>query len=268
MRLTFLLALALTVGSAQESPPLAVQGAVDTELQPLLEAIGRPTPRTIGGYTFWEGALGERRLIVSRTEVGIAHAAAATALLIREYRPDMVINQGTAGAVNPELDVGDIILGSASVPFGAVRTPHRDQGNGVNLDAWSPLPRQLRRGKDRIPFERFPSDEKLLALAQTIPYQNGRAVVGVVGSADQWNREIDKLAWASKTFGIDSEDMESAAAAQVCRQFDVRFLPVRIISNSEFLGKDFQVETGAICARFVLDLLKALAAEAPAYLPR
>ncbi|MFQ5792845.1 MAG: adenosine deaminase, partial [Acidobacteriota bacterium] len=63
--------------------------------------------------------------------------------------------------------------------------------------------------------------------------------------------------WARNVFGIDSEDMESAAVAQVSRSFGVPFVPVRIISNSELLGAEFQVETGAVCARFVLRFLEA-----------
>ena len=120
------------------------------------------------------------------------------------------------------------------------------------------MPRRLRIGDQRVSFERFDSDPELVALAQNIPYQGGRLVVGSVGSADQFNREIDKLIWAWHLFGIDSEDMESAAVAQVCRAFEVRFVPIRIISDSEYKGGTFYREKGADCARFVLSFLERL----------
>ncbi len=249
----------LALGCAgQGGPPVAVQGAVDSELGPLLEALGHPQPRVIHGFSFWQGRIGGQSVVVSRTEIGMVHAAMATTILVQEFGPRLIINQGTAGAVNPDLAVGDIVLGKASAPFGAVRTSHRGPGEGMALAGWEPMPRRLRRGDDRVPFQRFESDPDLLALALEVPYGKGRLVAGVVGSADQWNREIDKILWARETWGIDSEDMESAAVHQVARLTGIPFLPVRIISNSEHTDPVFREETGADCARFVVALVEAL----------
>jgi adenosylhomocysteine nucleosidase len=202
--------------------------------------------------------LGKRRVVISRTEVGMVNAATATTLLIQEYAPEVIINQGTAGATHPELEVGDIIIGATSVDYGAVRTPPRIEGDGIDIDAWQAMPRRLRIGDERVSFERFDSDPELVKIAQTIPYDGGRLIVGSVGSADQFNREIDKLAWARKLFAIDSEDMESAAVAQVSRAFGVRFVPIRIISDNEYHGGVFYREKGEVCARYVLNLLQRL----------
>lgn len=254
-----ILLLALTLVAQDASAPIAVQGAVDSELGPLLAALGNPSPRVIHGYSFWSGSVGGREVIVSRTEVGMVHAAAATTLLVREFAPALIINQGTAGAVDPELQVGDIVIGTASAPFGAFRTETRAKGTGVSLDGWAPLPRQLREGDERVSYERFPSDPELRTRAMALRYEHGRLVEGIVGSADQWNREIDKLLWARERFGIASEDMESAAVHQVAKIFGVRFLPVRIISNSEHHDPEFRRELGTTCAEFVVTLVRDLA---------
>ena len=257
---TYTILLAVLLGATQTADaPIAVQGAVDTELTPLIEALGNPEPRTIHGYHFWEGAVAGRRVVVSRTEVGMVHAAVATTLLIREFEPSVILNQGTAGAVDPDLRVGDIVLGAKSAPFGAVRTANREHGRGVELDAWEPLPRLLRQGDERVPYTEFVADTHLLSTAKSTPYQGGRLIEGTVGSADQWNREIDKLLWAHETFGIASEDMESAAVHQTAQIFGVPFLAIRIISNSEHSDPEFRRELGLTCARYVLDVVKALA---------
>jgi adenosylhomocysteine nucleosidase len=239
--------------------PIAVQGAVDGELGPLIEAVGHPRPRVIDGFSFWEGAIGGSPVVVSRTEVGMVNAAVATTLLIREYSPKAIINQGTAGAVGPALRVGDIVLGNASAPFGSFRTAPRKLGEGVDLSKWEVLPRLLRVGEERVRFTRFESDSGLLAAAASTPYEEGRLVEGVVGSADEWNREVDKLLWAQKTLGIASEDMESAAAHQVAQIYGVPFLAVRIISNSEHYAPEFRPELGSDCARFAVALVRRLA---------
>jgi adenosylhomocysteine nucleosidase len=261
MTRVFLLAAGLTVSSVvPQSGPIAVQGAVDTELGPLIEAVGSPEARLIDGFSFWEGTVGGRRVVVSRTEVGMVNAAVATTLLVREYSPALIINQGTAGAVDPALRVGDIVLGKASAPFGSIRTAPRKKGEGVDLDHWEILPRLLRVGEERVRFTQFEADPELLAAAAATSYEGGKLVQGVVGSGDEWNREIDKLLWAQKTYGIASEDMESASAHQVAHLYGVPFLAVRIISNSEYHDPDFRPEIGSTCASYVVDLVKRLAA--------
>jgi hypothetical protein len=46
-----------------------VQGAIDYELQPLLDALEGRRSRQISAWTFWEGRIGAKRVVVSRTEV-------------------------------------------------------------------------------------------------------------------------------------------------------------------------------------------------------
>ena len=259
---TSTLPLILLIGAnaaPQPKAPIAVQGAVDGELAPLIEAVGRPRPRVIDGFSFWEGEIGGSPVVVSRTEVGMVNAAIATTLLVREYSPRAIINQGTAGAADPALRVGDIVLGKATAPFGSFRTPPRKLGEGVDFSSWEILPRLLRVGEERVRFTRFDADPGLLAAALGTPYEGGRLVEGIVGSADEWNREVDKLLWAQKTFGIASEDMESASAHQVAQIYGIPFLAVRILSNSEHYAPEFRRELGSDCARFAVALVRRLA---------
>jgi adenosylhomocysteine nucleosidase len=243
----------------EEKAPIAVQGAVDGELEPLIEAVGRPRPRVIDGFSFWEGEIAGSPVVVSRTEVGMVNAAIATTLLVREYSPKAIINQGTAGAADPALLVGDIVIGKASAPFGSFRTPPRKLGEGIDLASWEVLPRLLRVGDERVRFTSFVADPGLLAAALGTPYEGGRLVEGIVGSADEWNREVDKLLWAQKTFGIASEDMESASAHQVAQIYGIPFLAVRIISNSEHHAPEFRHELGTDCAGYAVALVRRLA---------
>jgi adenosylhomocysteine nucleosidase len=155
--------------------------------------------------------------------------------------------------------VGDIVLGKSSTPFGSFRTPPRKLGEGVALASWEVLPRLLRVGEERVRFTHFDADPGLLAAALGTPYEGGRLIEGVVGSADEWNREVDKLLWAQKTYGIACEDMESASAHQVAQIYRTPFLAVRIISNSEHHAPEFRHELGAECARFAVALVRRLA---------
>jgi adenosylhomocysteine nucleosidase len=247
------------------SPPaaggvdLVVQGAVDSELQPLIAALeGRETIQ-IAAWTFWRGRIGTKSVVVSRTEVGPINAVAATTLGIVHFHPRLILNQGTAGATDPDLKVFDIVAGEATVDYGAFRSAHRDAGAGVDLAGWSPAPHRLRLdGKDRVEFRSFPGEPRALRAALETPYGRGRVVKGVIGSAFELNREIDRLVWVRKTYGAVSEDMESAFAAGAAAGFKTPLLAIRIISDSEIHSQPFQEIAGAHCAAFVLDLIKRL----------
>ena len=196
-------------GQAGLGADLVVQGAVDTELQPLLAALEEKEQIQIAAWTFWRGRLGGRRVVISRTEVGPMNAAVATALAVTHFRPRLIINQGTAGALDPSLRVYDIVAGEATVDYGAFRSTHADAGAGVDHARWTPMPTFLRLdGKERVEFRQFPGDRETLLAALDTPNPRGRVVKGVIGSAFEFNREIDRLMWVNKTYGVVSEDME------------------------------------------------------------
>ena len=184
---------------------------------------------------------------------------AATTLAIIHFRPRLIINQGTAGAIDPDLKIFDIIAGDATVDYGAFHSAPAKAGEGVQLSRWSPMPHRLRLdGRGRVAFERFSGDEEMLKAALATKYAHGRVLKGVIGSAFEFNREIDRLLWVRKTYGARSEDMESAFAAGAAVGFKTRFLAIRIISDSEFYAPQVQGSAGEYCAAFVLDVIKQL----------
>jgi adenosylhomocysteine nucleosidase len=92
--------------------------------------------------------------------------------------------------------------------------------------------------------------------ALRMKYAGGKLVKGNIGSAYQYNRELDRIKWLRATYGIDSEDMESAFSAGVAIGMRVPFLAVRIISDSEWTHPHFEASTGETCARFVVELIR------------
>jgi adenosylhomocysteine nucleosidase len=243
---------------------IVVQGAVDSELKPLLAALEGKEPIQIAAWTFWRGRMGGKAVVVSRTEVGPMNAATATTLAIVNFHPRLIINQGTAGAADPGLKVFDIVVGEASVDYGAFRSTHADAGAGVDLARWTPMPHRIRLdGKERVEFRNFPGDARAMDAALATPNPRGRVVKGILGSAFEFNREVDRLVWMRKTYGVSSEDMESAFAAGTAAGFKTPFLAVRIISDSEFHAPDFQAVAGEYCAAFVVDLIRKMGNGSP-----
>jgi len=240
---------------------IVVQGALDSEIQPLLAALEDKEQIQIAAWTFWRGRIGSKRVVVLRTEVGPINAVAATTLAIVNFKPRIIINQGTAGASDPELKVFDIVVGEATVDYGAFRSSHADAGQGIDMSRWTPIYHRLRiDGKERKTFPRFAGDEETMRVAMETPFKRGRVVKGIIGSAFEFNKEIDRLVWARKTFGNVSEDMESAYVAGAAEGFKTRFLAIRIISDSEFHSPRLEEIAGEYCAAFVVDVIRKMKA--------
>ena len=235
-----------------------VQGALDEEVRQLLAALEGKQEIPVAGWMFWRGTIGGRSVAVSRTDLGPLNAATATTLGILTFRPRLVINQGSAGAHLPELRIFDVLVGRATVDFGAFASKPAPAGAGVSLARWQPLHYRLRIDGREQEFKQFPGDEALVGLALSTPYPHGRVLPAVLGSAFEFNNEIDRIDWVHRTYGTSSEDMESASAAGVALGLKTRFLAIRVIGNSAFLPDPPQPISVSYLGQFVIDVIKRI----------
>jgi adenosylhomocysteine nucleosidase len=248
--------LAILLAAPACAADLLIQGAVDWELQPLLAALQNRREVKVAAWTFWTGRIGGHGVVISRTDVGPINAAAATALGIHEFHPSVVINQGTAGAHNPDLNVYDIVVGDKTVDYGAFTSGPAGRGQGSDSGRWSAMPHRMRIGDSEFAtYAAFPGDPAWVVRAEAQPYAHGRVVKGVIGSAYQYNREIDRILWLRRTYGSDTEDMESAYAAGVAVAMKTPFVAIRIVSDSEFSHPQLERRAGEYVAAFVAELV-------------
>jgi adenosylhomocysteine nucleosidase len=245
-------------------PPVVVQGAMDVEVQRLVGALQDPKEEKVRGWTFWRGTVDGYPVVVSKTLKGMSNAAAATALAAQLYHPAAIINQGTSGGHQPDLHVYDIVLGAQSVNLGSFKTGYRPRGRGSNLAEWVPLDLNRTEGSagenpDAHRMRRFSGDEGLLAAARSVSgnYRKGRVVDGVIGSADVWNSEIDRIDRFREQYGTTVEEMETASAAQIAALFDVPFLGIRVLSNNITNDGKYDPRTGEACQEYVVEVVKA-----------
>jgi adenosylhomocysteine nucleosidase len=260
-------AVAVACAHGRASPavrPLVVQGAMDAEVRKLVSALDGPSETQIGGWTFWSGTLAGYPVVVSKTMKGMSNAAAATALAAERYHPVAIINQGTAGGHHVDLHVLDIVLGVESVNLGAIKTPFRPEGAGIKADEWMPLDLMRSEGSAgmdprALTMRRLRADERLLDAARRVrsSYTRGRVLDGVIGSADVWNSELDRIARFHREFGTSVEEMETASAAQVAASFQVPFLGIRVLSNNITDGEAYDRSAGEACQEFVLKVVQA-----------
>ncbi|MGP0585888.1 5'-methylthioadenosine/adenosylhomocysteine nucleosidase [Paenibacillus timonensis] len=198
---------------------IGLMGAMDEEIALLLEKVERQEKVDAAGAAFVKGVLHGQDVVVCKSGVGKVNAAATTQILIDRFGADTIWFTGVAGAVHPDLNVGDIVISSTCLqhdmdvrPLGYARgiTPYQDVSD-------------------------FPADSALIRLAEDAcarqctdhQYRVGRVLSGDQFIADPefvgsvLYRELDGAC----------VEMEGAALAQVCHRNGVPFIVLRSISD-------------------------------------
>lgn len=242
-----------------ELKPIIIQGAMDVETENISAQLDNMEKITISGWDFYKGTINDYPVVISRTEIGMTNSAVATTLGIENFDPIAIINQGTAGGHDPELHQFDIVLGKNVVNFGAYKTDFKDKGEGIDPKFWMPMTLEVPVNGEIVEYSSFEGDTTLLEAANSVKdkYKEGKVVEGTIGSADEWNKEIDRILWLNETFGTSVEEMETASAAQVATAYGVPFLGIRVLSNNEVHKEEYNRNTGENCQEYVMEVVKA-----------
>ena len=229
-----LLLLVLAVGAAHTSP-VALLGAFDEEVEILEGQLVNPKAHTIEGIQFLTGTLNEQNVVIARTGVGKVNAAMTATLVIEHFRPNRVIFTGVAGGLNPDLQIGDIVIAQTTAQHDLGRL---ESAEIENMGTKNPI-----NGKRNPVF--FPADPGLLQIAATVladiklsPLQtpqgqrHPRIITGTVVTGDVFVASDAKKTDLHKNLGADAVEMEGAAVAQICWQHNVPCLVIRSLSDN------------------------------------
>lgn len=204
---------------------IIIQGAMPKEIEPYLDYFGEMIHSNIDGYDFYEKIVDDKKFVISLTQIGIMNATIATVLGIKTFAPDLIINQGTAGAHINSLCVGEVIIATNAVYMNKFKTPTKSKGQGSNSLEWKVM------SYDQNNFE-----TPQVMLEKTKQILDGQKVVyGVLGCGDMFSRETDRIDYLRTIFDEKCEDMESVAVYKVCKNYNVLPLGIRVISNNELL---------------------------------
>lgn len=242
-------------------PSILIQGAMETETDYLIEQVSDTACVTLGNWKFYTGFLGKNRepVIISRTYMGMVNAAAATSLALTYFSPKVVINQGIAGGHDTSFHLGDIVIGERIVPMAAMMWDMREAGAGIDAEGFAPLKLEIFNKKKQITEKvtDFPCDKRLVEIAEQMDTMY-HARRGVIGSADEWNNQLDRIALLRERYQTAAEEMESAATAQLCLSYGIPFIGMRILSNSIVNDEAYEESVATDMQKYVLSYVEAL----------
>ena len=114
--------------------PILIQGPMPIEAEKFAQKLENVKVEKSGNFVFYKGKLDNYPVIVAKTGKGMENTAAATAMAIEKYNPIAIINQGTSGGHDPNLNVFDIVLGKRTTNIGSLKTEIR-----MKTKEWIPL---------------------------------------------------------------------------------------------------------------------------------
>lgn len=196
---------------------VAIIGAMEPEVAILKQTLTDVSEKHIADFVFYSGKLNNKDVVLVQSGIGKVASAIATTLVIDHFKPDYVINTGSAGGFDPELKVGDIAVANEVV--------HHD----VDVTAFN-----YEFGQVPGMPARFTSDAKLIELAQqAIANLNDiHCKVGLVATGDSFMCDPTRIAQTRQRFSdMLAVEMEGAAIAQVCHQLKTPFVIIRSLSD-------------------------------------
>ena len=230
------------------SQTIALIGAMPPEISLLQESLQNLRSEHLADFDIYCGEYAGKNVVLALSGIGKVNAALSTALVL-QYRPDFVINTGSAGGLGSGLKVGDVVIGT--------QTAHHD----VDVTAFGYAIGHV----PRMPA-RFESDPALCAAAEKAAAAFEHAAVhhGLIVSGDQFVHSSESVAEVRRHFpDAQAVEMEAAAIAQSCHRFGVPFVVVRAISDLADEEADTSFETflktaSVHSAKMVLQLIEAL----------
>lgn len=226
---------------------IGIIGAMEIEVQLLRDSLQDRKDTTLHHFTFHEGKIGQHDVVVLLSGIGKVSAAVATALLIDHYKPDLLINTGTAGGLK-DAKVYDIIL--------AEEVRHHD----VDVTAFGYEIGQ----QAKMPPAYFSDENWLKKAFEYCQKFSEQLRVGQVVSGDSFISDENRRQWIEEKFPKAlAVEMEASAIAQTCYIMNTPFLMLRAISDNAGEGDTVSYDTfvenaGKLSAEMNINFIKSI----------
>jgi adenosylhomocysteine nucleosidase len=199
---------------------IGIIGAMDVEIEQLLLHMLHTTRQEIDGQTYIAGELERMPVVVTKSGVGKVNATIAAMTLIRQYSVKAILFIGVAGALHPDLEIGDMIISNCC------------QEHDIDASI-------LGFSRGTVPFQavsEYPADDKLVqqALAAAVELQRSEQITiraGKVLSGDQFISDKEVVSYLHNELGGDCVEMEGAAVAHTCYVTNTPYVVIRSMSD-------------------------------------
>ena len=205
---------------------LAIMGAMEEEITPLLENFSDINKVDYANNTYYECKLGDLDVVIAYSKIGKVFSTLTASTMIQKFNCDTLLFSGVAGGVNPDLKIGDLIvankLSQHDLDITAFGHPHGFvPGGSVYVN----------------------TDVKLKNIALAVAEQSDVKIIeGIIATGDQFVADETRKSFIETTFKADALEMEGASVAVVCDALNVPCLILRAISDTADMDAEFSFE--------------------------
>lgn len=213
---------------------LGIMGAMPEEMDKIIATIQNKEIVERGSRIYYRGQLYGQDVVAVFSRWGKVAAATTVTNMILEFGVDRVVFTGVAGAISPELNVGDIVIGQRlyqhdmdarplmrrfEVPLTG-KTSYETPQQNVDTMAHA-VHNFLINNKQ---FRKSLYDHNIV---------NVKMAIGDIASGDLFISSTEmKQALIKNLPSVLCAEMEGAAVAQVCDDYGVPLIVVRVISDT------------------------------------
>ena len=226
---------------------IAIMGAMPEEIEPILQKLDTYEKIDFAKNSYYKGKYKGLEVVVAYSKIGKVFSTLTATTMLEMFACDILLFTGVAGAVNPELKIGDLVV--------ATKLAQHDLDITIFGHPYGYVP------GGSVYVE---SDPDLRALAKIVAAKMGvKLHEGIIATGDQFIASEERKEFIARTFKADALEMEGASVAVVCDALGVPFFILRSISDAADMDAGFNFEefvqsSAKISAEFLMKMLDEL----------
>ena len=202
-------------------------GAMQEEISPLLSYFKDYKTIELAKNKYYLTQYKGLELIIAYSKIGKVNASLTATTLIEKFGAQKLLFSGVAGAINPNLKIGDLVI--------ATKLAQHD----LDITAFGHPHGFVPEGAVYVQ-----TDETLTDVAKSVAKAHNKAILeGIIATGDQFICDEAKKIWIGKTFNADALEMEGASVAVVCDALNIPFCILRAISDAADMDAGFSFDT-------------------------
>jgi len=205
---------------------LAIMGAMEEEIEPLLSHFTNVNVVEFANNKYYEVNYNGLDIVIAYSKIGKVFASLTATTMCEKFGCDTLLFSGVAGAINPELKIGDLII--------ADKLCQHD----LDITAFG-HPNGFVPGGSV--FVETSKDLRKVAI-EVANENNLKVIEGTIATGDQFVHSTERKDFIESTFKADALEMEGASVAVVCDALNVPFFILRAISDSADMDAGFDFD--------------------------
>lgn len=218
---------------------------MEEEIKLMKESLTDVTNESVAGVELTSGKYKNHEVYLAQSGIGKVQAGMTTTIINERYQPDFIVNTGSAGGIGEGLHIGDVVI-SEKMAY------HDVDATGFGYKVGQ-LPQQ------ELYFNA--NSDYVKAIAAAAKRTGLTSKTGLIVTGDQFVDSKEKIATIKKSFpDALAAEMEGAAVAQVCTQFNIPFVVIRSMSdvgdeNASVNFDEFVLQAGRKSVTMLLNFL-------------